>query len=202
MTDGHLAIWCLDSILNGFTSADGRMAMKPTVSPETVTAETISWQSRHAIHSSSIKSLEMMKLAENCAVFVGGGDDNALSVTVLRMVENSPSIRTISIPDAHASAITTIKTLRVQQGRSSIEILLATSGNDHQVKIWSIGVDAETDDVEAVRIVQRLDRYSPVADISSMDIVRRPDADTVPGMALLVSGVGMEMVDVDMTRLD
>ncbi|KKA19683.1 WD repeat protein [Rasamsonia emersonii CBS 393.64] len=192
-TDGQLAIWCLDSVLDGFESReDGSMAIKPTFSPETATAETISWQSHHTIHSSSIKSLEMMKIAENCAVFVGGGDDNALSISVLRMVHDGPSIRTISIPDAHASAITTIKTLRLQpaiQGQSSTEILLASSGNDHRIKIWSISVDAEkaeANDVEAVRIVQRLDRYSPVADISSMDILHRTDTDADMGLLMNV----------------
>ncbi|KAL1966344.1 hypothetical protein VTN77DRAFT_4486 [Rasamsonia byssochlamydoides] len=233
-TDGHLAIWCLDGVLDGILTrpgnGDSNMTIKPTFNAETVTAETVSWQTRHPIHSSSIKSLEMIKIAENCALFVGGGDDNALSISLFRWdsTDNgggaaasspSPSIRTISIPDAHASAITTIKTLRYRpntQDSTTSEILLASSGNDHRVKIWSISIDLEREGVDAIRVVQRLDRYSPVADISSMDIMRDHqhllsdddgddshnkvvDRTMDTNMGLLVCGVGMEMLGV---RLD
>jgi hypothetical protein len=211
-TDGHLALWCLDHVLDGVLNP-GTMSIKSEFDTETITAETISWQTHHPIHSSSIKSLETIKITNDCVLFVGGGDDNALSISLMRWDSitdtHSPSIRTVSIPDAHASSITAIKTLKykpaTQDGTTPTEIEIASSGNDHRVKIWLISIDPDKEGVDAVRIVQRLDRYSPVADISSMDVLHRVPSDEDDGSGtehgttdskdtgLLVCGVGMEM---------
>lgn len=142
-------------------------------------------------------------MSDAVSLVIAGGDDNALTISVLHSNSTSPEIEsgpetpmrvtTISIPDAHASAITTIKLLRQQQQTETEkpEIMIASSGNDHRVKIWSIRVDLEKNGAaEGVDVQMVLDRYSPVADISSVDVI----GESLGKSKLLVCGVGMEQI--------
>lgn len=149
---------------------------------------------------------------------MAGGDDNALSISLLDLgptesIENV-SIATVSIADAHAASVTTVKLLERLHSSSqstcpTASMFIASSGNDHRVKIWSIGVNLEKEGVDAINVSEKIDRYSPVADISSMDIVRVPSNDSPEKEVgtlspssrelrtkLLVCGVGMEMLDM------
>ncbi|KAL2013236.1 hypothetical protein VTN00DRAFT_761 [Thermoascus crustaceus] len=218
-TDGHFALWDLSAAISTlFSVTSSSITPKPAFQPDTITPATISWLSRHRIHLNSIKSVELIKISKTARLLVAGGDDNALSVSLLDLdptesIENV-SIATVSIPDAHAASVTTVKLLERLQSSSqsagpTASMLVASSGNDHRVKIWSISVDLEKKGVDAIEISEKIDKYSPVADISSMDIVRVPSNDP-PGKEvstlspssrefrtkLLVCGVGMEMLDV------
>lgn len=105
----------------------------------------------------------------------------------------------IRIPDAHASTISTVRIVRQQQGTANddaaikSELLVVTSGNDHRVKLWNVLVDLDLglDREECIHADMVLDRYSPVADISSLDVIRGAHE------ALLVCGVGMEMMRIE-----
>jgi hypothetical protein len=73
------------------------------------------------------------KLSPTHQLPVGGGDDNALSITTLTFDQEDPVINTVSVPNAHASAITAIKIVHVSS--SSGQVYIASSGNDQRVKL-------------------------------------------------------------------
>jgi WD40 repeat protein len=198
-TDGHLALWSLDSLLDPRGLKSKLVDMRPILG-STITVQTIHWQSRFSIHSSSIKSLDKMRIPQDREVFIGGGDDNSLSITVLEFDDktNEPSTTTVSIPNAHASAVTAIKILdcRSPSAADPIAVIkVVSAGNDQRVKFWTITINVENQQAEAINVIQEADRYCPAADISSMDILNLPpdDAKTTE-RHLLVAGVGMEML--------
>jgi hypothetical protein len=164
----------------------------------------ILWQSRHQIHLSTVKSSEILKISEEAALLVGGGDDNALSVSLLRGDMNcveTVQISTVSIPNAHVSSVTAVRLLehrRCESASAVSETLIISTGNDHRIKVFSIVVDLRKGKTEAINILELANKYSPVADISSMDLIRFP-TDKVPkesDIRLLLCGVGMELLDV------
>lgn len=211
-TDGYATLWNLTPVLEPFYSISPQkfvLSTKQLFRGLEVTPATISCENRYQMHSNSIKSLELARVSDTASVVIAGGDDNGLTISLLRNdgataetetktePENYAHVTTVSVPDAHAASITTTKLLRQKQietetGNKRTDILFASSGNDHRVKIWSVHVDHEKDGPEGIEIRMDLDRYSPVADVASMDVV---DEDT-SGSRLLVCGVGMEAMSM------
>lgn len=198
-TDGHLALWDLNSLLDPGALSSKSVGMGPDPDSKTP-VQTIHWQSRFSIHSSSIKCLDNMRVSQDREVVLAGGDDNSLSVTLLEFDKptNELSVTTVSIPNAHASTVTAIKILdyRPPSAATSIaEIKVASSGNDQRIKFWSITISGEKRQAEAINVAQEIDRYCPAADISAMDIVKLPSDDgNTTERNLLVAGVGMEIL--------
>ncbi|KAJ5646211.1 hypothetical protein N7490_002583 [Penicillium lividum] len=206
-TDGYFTLWDLTDTLQPFYDIHSS-SLKATrrfdisdISPQDITCEN-----RYEVHSNSIKAMELVSVSETTTLILSGGDDNSLSISLLRTspnpeTESHPRVLTMSIPDAHAASITAIKVLsqlpsqKNDAGVEAKEIILASAGNDHRVKIWSVIVPlSATANIEARFL---LDRYSAVADISSMSLVRgacpsseRRDA------TLLVGGVGIEILKI------
>lgn len=154
--------------------------------------------------------MEYVDLSDSMKIIIAGGDDNALSISLLALrttdIAKDAEVTTVSIPDAHAASVTTIKVLPYPKEMpeatdSQRNFLVATSGNDHRIKIWSITIDLEKKGSDIIDIVEKVNRYSPVADISSMDIIRAPaaDSDSETDLKLLVCGVGMEMLDIQLS---
>ncbi|KAJ5784787.1 uncharacterized protein N7503_009999 [Penicillium pulvis] len=209
-TDGYFTLWDLTDTLKRFYTI-GSSSLKaigqfdPETSPEDITCEN-----RHVAHSNSIKAMELVLLSDTRTMIVSGGDDNSLSISLLGTDPNQTAdadthVSTISIPDAHAASITAIKVLSQTHSKANdvgietANIILASAGNDHRVKIWSITapLSQSSRNIEA-HFVQ--DRYSAVADISSMGLVRRSDS-SVPSSeesyaTLLVGGVGIELLKI------
>ncbi|OXV10391.1 hypothetical protein Egran_01848 [Elaphomyces granulatus] len=204
-TDGHFATWQLNTILSPYFSVDpGRIVQTLVFDANAINPSEILWQSRHQIHLSTVKSSEILKISEEAALLVGGGDDNALSVSLLRGDMNcveTVQISTVSIPNAHVSSVTAVRLLehrRCESASAVSEMLIASTGNDHLIKVFSIIVDLRKGRTEAINILELANKYSPVADISSMDLIRFP-TDKVPkesDIRLLLCGVGMELLDV------
>lgn len=130
---------------------------------------------------------------------IAGGDDNALTLSLLDTTARPDSdphmegsahvqVHTISIPDAHAASVTTVKILE----QSGSLFTVASSGNDYRVKIWSVKVDATKRETDAICIRNMVDYYSPVADISSLDVIHSAGSE----LKLIICGVGMELVRV------
>ena len=146
---------------------------------------------------------------------MAGGDDNSISVSLLPTPSDpcvSAQVTTVSIPDAHAAAVTAVKVLSqhmsqdVASNTESAKITVASSGNDHRVKIWSITVDPTQLGTQGITVEFLLDRYSSVADISSLGLIhgsgRYLSVETDVSASkenqpkLVVGGVGMEMFGV------
>ncbi|CRG89998.1 hypothetical protein PISL3812_07039 [Talaromyces islandicus] len=190
-TDGYIAFWPLTSITPLIDSGD-----------DTTTESSIEFSIHHAIHTSSIKSLETRKLSASCQLLVSGGDDNSLSVTTFQINSGKPIITTVSVPNAHASAITAIKILDVatvrndQSGSAGVVVNVASSGNDQRVKLWRIRIDNTKQAAEeAIRVSLDVDWYCAVADIAAMDVMEMPSTNSnAKERVLVVAGVGMEML--------
>lgn len=133
-----------------------------------------------------------------------GGDDNAVSLSLLNTnftgLEMNPSVTTVSIPDAHAASVTAVKVLSQTTTDHTTTVHIASSGNDHRVKIWSVAVDPQKDGAGRMDVKNVANEYSNVADISSLDVIYGDsDAGTLDGnenSKLLVCGVGMEMLSI------
>lgn len=154
--------------------------------------------------------MELVPLSDTDTVVLTGGDDNSLSASLLKTSSTDSSagahVATVSVPDAHTASVTTLKVLNrqfVQASGSQTKVqklIVASSGNDHRVKIWSIEVDPSQPVTRGISIELLLDRYSSVADISSMGLLTEPgtsrqeDPVSLNGAKLLVCGVGMEML--------
>lgn len=199
-TDGYFTFWNLTSTIEPFyeqtSSASLSLKQPISIAGPTVPA-IISCESRYQIHSNSIKSLELAHLSETTSLVIAGGDDNALTLSLLDTtahpdfdphMEGSAhaKVHTISIPDAHAASVTTVKIVE----QSGSQLTIASSGNDYRVKIWSVRVDTTKREADAISVGSVVDYYSPVADISSLDVIRSADSD----LKLLICGVGMELV--------
>ncbi|THC94449.1 hypothetical protein EYZ11_006086 [Aspergillus tanneri] len=204
-TDGYLTLWNLTPIINTFFSIapyDLTLRLKQPIEAMTTSPEDISCENRYQIHSNSIKSLEMVHVSQAASLIIAGGDDNALTLSLLNTnftyAEASDRACTVSIPDAHAACVTTVKVLKKHASPDgTTQITVASSGNDHQIKIWRVDVDANKDGFEAIQVRNVVDSYSSVADISTVDIIR----DTTGETKLLVCGVGMEILSLRLDQL-
>lgn len=213
-TDGHFTLWDLTSTLEPFyTIRNSALKAKQTFDGSSISPENITCESRYQIHSNSIKGMELVPISDTATVVVAGGDDNSLSVSLLRTnlsnTGTTAQVATVSIPDAHAAAVTTVKVLNQQLSRNvtsnteSIKITVASSGNDYRVKIWSISVDPAQAGTEGIIVGFLRDTYSSVADIASLGLVHGP-GNSLPAQSqvprseiqqsrLVVCGVGIEM---------
>lgn len=216
-TDGYFTLWDLTRTLEPFYSISGSgLKAKHSFESSSIEPENITCESRYQIHSNSIKGMELVPLSDTATVVVAGSDDNSLSVSLLQAPPpdsgTSPYVATVSIPDAHAAAVTTVKVLSQHISRDltsntkSIKIIMASSGNDHRVKLWSITVDPTQPGTRGIAVEFLLDRYSSVADISSLGVIQRHGSDMsadshmsgspIDQTQLVVCGVGMEMFGI------
>lgn len=141
--------------------------------------------------------MELLHLPDTATVVVTGSDDNSLCVSLLlaHPGENA-QMSTVSIPDAHAASVTTLKILKPQRSAQSTTFRVASSGNDHRVKIWSVSVDPTKSGTLGIHVEMLLDRYNSVADISSLGLVKGRSDETQE--SLLVCGVGMELFEANL----
>lgn len=210
-TDGYFTLWDLTSTLAPFYEIHAsKLEVKPSIASSSISPATISCESRYQIHSNTIKTMELVQISDTDTVVLTGGDDNSLSVSLLKASSTDSiagtQVTTVSVPDAHAAAVTTLKVLNQQVvqapgSHTSIhKLIIASSGNDHRVKIWSIEVDPSQPVTRGISIELLLDRYSSVADISSIGLITeagktcQQDPVGLNGAKLLVCGVGMEML--------
>jgi hypothetical protein len=84
------------------------------------------------------------------------------------------------------------------------ELVIATSGNDQRLKLWSVNVKIPAQGTNGIEISLLQDMYTAVADISSIGYYREEencDDDTAAVRRLrnklVLCGVGMDMWSVD-----
>ncbi|KAF7159541.1 hypothetical protein CNMCM6106_006798 [Aspergillus hiratsukae] len=199
-TDGHFTLWHLDPILEPYYSISAStLRLKQPLETLSISPPNIACENRYQIHSNSIKALEMARISAKSSLILAGGDDNALTLSLLSVdftdADAGNHVCTITIPDAHAASVTTIKILEQRQSDSQgkAQIIFASSGNDHRVKVWSAEVDGTQSGPQAIQVGNLVDQYSAVADISSLDLIHDES-----GTKLLVCGVGMELLSVQL----
>ncbi|KAL6230428.1 hypothetical protein BDW75DRAFT_222802 [Aspergillus navahoensis] len=195
-TDGHFTLWDITTVLEQFYQLDQPLRVKQPPRFPPITEETIACESRHQIHSNSIKTIDMVHLSNSTTLLLAGGDDNAITLTLLHTDTESERAATITIPDAHTASVNAVKVIgeSIIGSSGTVQFNFASSGNDHRVKLWRVGIDMQDRPiVDGVQVHNVLDRYSPVADISSLDVVRDEEE-----MKLLVCGVGMEWFTVEL----
>lgn len=187
-TDGYIAVWPVDWII---PEGSDRFSVN-----ETPTGQTLKWELHHAVHTSSIKALEHKEISPGYQIVLSGGDDNSLSVTLVKL-DDVRIVSSICVTNAHTSAITAVKILTCRTDAiTTIEI--ASSGNDQRVKLWSVAVDLEKKTPgQVISISLKTDRYCPVADIAAMDDMEIADAAGTTKRVLVLGGVGTEMLAIN-----
>ncbi|KAJ6187205.1 hypothetical protein N7519_002113 [Penicillium mononematosum] len=84
-TDGYFTLWDLTSTLEPFyTITQSTLKTKHSFDGSSISPENITCESRYQIHSNSIKGMELVPISDTATVVVAGGDDNSLSVSLLR----------------------------------------------------------------------------------------------------------------------
>ncbi|KAF9884814.1 hypothetical protein FE257_001230 [Aspergillus nanangensis] len=199
-TDGYFTFWDLTPTIEPYYSISSGLRAKQPIRTSSTTEGDIACENRYQIHSNSIKCLEIVEVSRTFSLIIAGGDDNALSFSLLstNLASTDPTSGaiTVTIPDAHAACISTIKILEQVGSNSSetMQLTMASSGNDHRVKLWRIEVDTTKGGHEGIQVTNQVDKYTAVADISALDVVRLES-----GMAnLVVCGVGMEIFKIQL----
>ncbi|KAK5943671.1 WD repeat-containing protein 6 [Knufia obscura] len=136
---------------NGFLTATPTSDQKssPFVSSPTTTS--------HKVHQNSITAMAATNLTPNHTLITTGGDDNSLALTITHDPSNlpptittKPRFQTLTIPKAHAAALTALAVIEVAVPDSAIDsgspfqnkhFLLITAGNDQIVASWHVKVD-------------------------------------------------------------
>ncbi|KAJ5574391.1 uncharacterized protein N7459_008818 [Penicillium hispanicum] len=209
-TDGYVTVWDLTSTLENFYSINSSiLKVRSPLKGLNISPGAITYENRYQIHSNSIKGMELVSLSDTATVILASGDDNSFSVSLVKTTptNTNPYVATISIPDAHAASVTALKVLRHQKSQplaSAVnKVTVATSGNDHRLKIWSITVEPSQPDTDGLNVELLLDRYSSVADISSLVLMKDQPEDSSASCnkteaKLVICGVGMELLEVDL----
>ncbi|KAE8353991.1 WD40-repeat-containing domain protein [Aspergillus coremiiformis] len=196
-TDGYFTLWNLTSVLEPYYTISSGLHLKQPMDAISITPGNISCENRYQTHSNSIKYLELAYISDVASLVVAAGDDNALTLSLLNTNFEAGDACTVTIPDAHAACITTgkiLEQLRRCQDQETTQVVVATSGNDHRVKVWYIEVDAKRTGADAIQVRMIADRYSSVADISSLGLIHEESG----ARKLLVCGVGMEMMGIQL----
>lgn len=142
-TDGHLAIWCLDSILNNSGTSSF---------PEPL--------ERLQIHQSSVKcsvyfAQSSIDHSPSSFLHVSGGDDNSLVMTSLVFKNGTVTAKKVtSIEDAHSSTIAGISKISDSK--------FVTTSVDQNIKIWKIEEANNT-----IRLLTS--KYTTIADTGPID---------------------------------
>ncbi|EER23048.1 WD domain, G-beta repeat containing protein [Coccidioides posadasii C735 delta SOWgp] len=198
-TDGHLAIWDATNSLESVIHAHGNIIQRQLASKFPAIPLELACGDRHAIHQSSIKVMEMLQVSETELLVLCGGDDNALSASMITLSssypttsEDKPLFYSTLLPQAHASAITAIAVIGgIKYTKQGFDVSIASSGNDQRLKIWCVQVTRRTKDPEIV-VALKQDTYTAVADVSSIEVLTTSEAGEEKNH-LVVCGVGMDM---------
>ncbi|KAL8934157.1 MAG: hypothetical protein Q9216_006043 [Gyalolechia sp. 2 TL-2023] len=230
-SDGHIAFW-------PSSSSDPNTPQNPI--PET---NTLNPSHRHPIHQSSIKCMTSIQLPSQSQsssssqyLIITGGDDGALGITRLVFPPASttittdnhrseppnpspnpqPSLSTLLIPKAHASAINGISSIPTTttttpqhsltpipphtdiDGNTDTQShhLIATSSNDQQVKLWAVTCDAGIQGTGGITLQLKTSKRTSVADVSAVCSMMS-GVGSRGEVLVFVAGIGMECLVVD-----
>lgn len=153
----------------------------------------------HSVHQSSVLTMDAVDLGAGVFFIATGGDDNALGLTVLNTSaptnnkSTAARFSTVVIRDAHAAALTATTLLSASKVSTGLRIALATAGNDQKVNVWEVMIPIESmTSADSFKVTKLRACWTAVADVSNIDLV---------GTRLLVTGVGIEVLNLETKRL-
>lgn len=203
-TDGHIATWDLTEILSpSFAVSDGKVKMGFLFQENSPAA--LAWEHQYAVHQSSVKALAAHAISSTSTLLVTGGDDNALSISILATPsasapESDLVFITKCLPHAHASAINDVTVFQESRHADRAEFIIGSSGNDQRAKIWLVQFSTSTQVGSAadIKVSLKKDAYTAVADLSSMGVYNPEPHEGTTMQKLVLCGVGMDMWDVNL----
>lgn len=145
----------------------------------------LKWTARHKIHQNTIHCMKLHQLNGEACLLLTGGDDNAVAFTLCTWqskVQNTPEISTLTVPRAHAAAVTGIEII---VSSSSNLLTIATSSIDQRVKIWEVEYNSQLPGVEGLAVKRKGNHFTAVADVSGIA--------SLDSTAIIVCGVGMDV---------
>jgi hypothetical protein len=169
------------------------------------------WYARKVAHQSSVKCMAAVALEDSETVVISGGDDSSLAMTRFTSISSSHApleseppktettvISTLNIPKAHASAITALALLPMQNPLNQVtrigsspyiyQFTLMTSSNDQRLKAWDIRIDLCKPGAQGIDVRKIANEHTSVADVSSMEVFADEGS-----TGIIVCGVGMEL---------
>jgi len=156
-TDGYVAV--CDVRLSALT-AEGS-----SIAKDGKEAMTIS--QRFKIHQNAVHSAELISWHDGSHVLLSGGDDNALSISIIKPPNAGQSwtISTLTIPRAHAAALTALSIIKPDL--SSDKLHVVTSSIDQKIKLWQFNIVPENG-IAQIHVRKLQEAYTPVADVANM----------------------------------
>jgi len=222
-TDGTVSFWNFN--LNASTSSEHDDAATHTTRPVYTTK----------IHQNAVTCSQLMALppkpptsTANDAEYllITGGDDNALAFTRFALPASihtptaehdtiPPAITTTTLimPRAHAAAVRSIAVVSpvfqdATPDAATLSVTITTASNDQTLRTWGITFDTAQPGWEGFDIRRRGKRFTPVADVSGVEVMsmgagkdgagdgcgNAGGEDDERGKRLVVCGVGMEVL--------
>jgi hypothetical protein len=154
----------------------------------------------HRVHQNSIQSMRTIDLPLGNAALheqlvITGGDDNALSLTLIRISADGLSrvnfpkaaFQSLQIPKAHAAAITATCVLSVSTSEPWVTVRFLSASNDQRVRLWQarIALDKLGDegapflggsaDMAAVEVDFLASTETSVADVGAMEQISKSE---------------------------
>ncbi|PNS14247.1 hypothetical protein CAC42_6760 [Sphaceloma murrayae] len=166
---------------DGYAALMGRCSDGDTTKGPTGSLEMVE---RFKVHQSAVHTSSLLPWSEGTYLLFSGGDDNALSISIVQSRGNGDS--TLTIPRAHAAALTALAV--IDHDLATGKVLIVTAGLDQRIKLWSITVDAQQTGVAGLLVTKVEDKYLPVADVSSV-CSWEDESDT----RVMVCGVGWDV---------
>lgn len=181
-TDGHAVLWPL---------------------PSRQSSQALEWQAPTRLHQNASKTMASYVGGNGTTLLVSGGDDGALAFVLAysRMTDSSSAAQgphvspPVLVSRAHGSAVTACVVINI--GR---EVYVLTSGNDEWIRLWEVVLkDNDENGSESILSIKRLSKVkTSVADVSSMALLSA----TANGAKILLCGVGMEVIRLDLSKIE
>lgn len=154
--------------------------------------ETPQWKRSLVNHASSIKCLDVFNLSATESLIISGGDGGSVAFTYTRYAQQASQniladCTSTMIRQYHASAVTGLKCIRVNQGHDEASLLLASVGNDQRVKLSKVRIHKRTEGPPEIGYVILADVYTNVGDAAALE-----HFDEKVGRWLFVAGIGTE----------
>lgn len=191
-TDGHVVGWNLTFALQshcGIVVKDGELVeQEGNPNDKRAEFELGPWDFRLQIHQSSVKDSILISRGAGLYHHIGGGDDNALSLSTIQIEGSDGSVsadKLDCVESAHASTVTGLaRTITVADGACSETTTFVSVGVDQNVRSWRVG------DGEKLEMEKSV--YTTVADTGCVaSTCGQGSADEKEGNIVLLGGLGL-----------
>ncbi|KZF24178.1 WD40 repeat-like protein [Xylona heveae TC161] len=189
-TDGYLGFWDLGTPLRdlGIVVSEGKL----TSSQSSLEDRTASCTASAKVHQSTIKCFTAHEINDETLLVGTGGDDNSVAFTLVRHQQGKSSCSPLLVPNAHTAAVTALASIvdvNFKDPAGRRRFIFFSSSNDQRLKAWSLVVGEESNGVEGMEVKLLANEFTPIADVSSIDVVQE-DGEPI---RVMVCGVGMDV---------